>query len=330
MSWRRVDDERGLAGKVSTPRETCGMMPAMRRSVATAVLSISCVFGHAQDVANPTDSNLDTIRVEASRAALRKEISSFVSAVTRLDGELISRWSKDTPICPLVIADNPAIGEFIRKRLLEIAAQVPIRAETDPKCLANLFVIVSEQAPEFAAKWEKGANWEKLDDGNPRPGRARWKPRPGATRSAESLPVRTWHNMRIEQSDGAPMLSVSLTPGIREARSAKDLGSRITSNVAENLTGVVVLVDTRAAAGVTVTQLADYIAMTSFAKPDLEADLANTDSILQLFAVEPANRPPGLTEWDHAFLRGLYRISFTPKHQRMSIATRMVGELAPR
>jgi len=299
----------------------------MKGSVAAAVWLISCTFAHGQDVSNPADSNLETIQVEASRAEMRKEISSFVSAVTRLDGELISRWSKDTPVCPLVIADNPAIAEFIRKRLLEIAAQVPIRAETDPKCRPNLFVIVSAQAPEFAANWEKGASWEKLDDGASRA--PRWKPRAGATRSAESLPVRTWHNARIDQSNGMPMLSIALVPGVKPATSAKDLGSRITSNVAENLTGVVVLVDTHAAAGVTVMQLADYIAMISFAKPDLEADLGKTESILQLFAVEPANRPSGLTEWDQAFLRGLYRISYTPKQQRTSIATRMVGELAP-
>jgi len=300
----------------------------MRGSVIAAVLSIACGFAHAQDVANPADSNLDTIRVEASRAQLRKEITSFVSAVTRLDGDLVSRWSKDAPICPLVIADNPAVGEFIRKRLLEIAAQVPIRADTDPKCRANLFVIVSAQTPEFAANWEKAASWEKLDDGASRA--PRWKPRAGVTRSAESLPVRTWHNMRVDQSNGMPMLSVALVPGVRAATSAKDLGSRIASNVAENLIGVVVLVDTQAAAGVTVTQLADFVAMTSFAKPDLGADLGQTDTILRLFAVEPSNRPAGLTEWDHAFLRGLYRINFTPKQQRMSIATRMVGELVPR
>ena len=140
--------------------------------------------------------------------------------------------------------------------------------------------------------------------------------------------VRTWHNMRIESSNGAPMLAIGFGHPQLEAPQVKDLGSRITSNVAENLTGVVVLVDTKAAAGVTVTQLADYIAMISFAKPDLEADLGKTESILQLFAVEPANRPSGLTEWDQAFLRGLYRISFTPKQQRTSIANRMVGELA--
>ena len=300
----------------------------MRGRLAVAVLSMTCVLAHAEDVAPPKDPNLETIEVEASRAELRKGISTYVSSVTRLDGELISRWNKDTPICPLVTADNQAVADFIKKRLLEIAAQVPIRTDPDPKCLPNLFVIVSVKTPEYAAKWEDAANWEKTEDAGANQTRARWKPRPGATRSAESLPVRTWHGMRIGQSNGMPILSVSPVPGVRTT-SAKDLGSRIVSNVSENLTGVVVLVDTKAAAGVTVQQLADYIAMTSFAKPDLEADLGKMDSILQLFAVEPANRPAGLTDWDQSFLRSLYRINFTPKQQRTAIATRMVGELAP-
>jgi hypothetical protein len=300
----------------------------MRRGVHVAMfLVLSGAFAHSQDVAIPAkDSNLETIEVEGSRAELRKEISAYVSALTRLDGELISRWSKNSPVCPFVAADNPAIGEFIKKRLLEIAAQVPIPVESDPKCRANLFVIVSARTPEYVGNWESAANWEKLDGA----GRHRWRPRPGATRSAESLPVRTWHNMRIESSNGAPMLTMGTSVAGVDVPRAKDLGSRITSNVSENLTGVVVLVDTNAAAGVTVTQLADYLAMISFAKPDLEADLGKMDSILQLFAVEPDKRPSGLTEWDQAFLRGLYRINYTPKNQRPSIATRMVSELAPR
>ena len=289
------------------------------------VLFLSTAFAHPQDAGSSRSSSLETIEVEGSRAELRKEISAYVSALTRLDGELISRWNKYSPICPFVAADSPAIGEFIKKRLLEIAAQVPIPVESDPKCRANLFVIVSAQTPEYVGNWESAANWEKLDGA----GKHRWRPRPGVTRSAETLPVRTWHNMRIENSNGAPMLTMDLgVPGVAAPR-AKDLGSRITSNVAENLHGVVVLVDTKAAAGVNVTQLADYFAMISFAKPDLEADLGKMDSILQLFAVEPANRPAGLTDWDQSFLRSLYRINFTPKQQRTAIATRMVGELAP-
>jgi hypothetical protein len=291
--------------------------------LSSLTVALVCITAHA------ANDPLETVDVVGSREQLREKIHNFVSGVTRLDGELISRWNKDTPICPMVAADNAAVGEFIRKRLLDIAAQVPIRAETDPKCRANLFVIVSAKTPEYAARWEGAGNWEKEDDGNSRPGRARWQPRPGATRSVESLPVRTWHNMSIGQADGMPMLSTSLAPGVRETLKARDLGSRIVSNVSENLNGVVVLVDTKAAAGVTVTQLADYVAMISFAKPDLEADLGNTESILQLFALEPAKRPAGLTEWDQAFLRGLYRINFTPKQQRTAIATKMVSELAP-
>lgn len=296
----------------------------LRRALFSGMtVALSFTAAHAED-----KKPLETVEVVGSREQLRDEVQHFVSSVTRLDGELVSRWNKDTPVCPMVAADNEAIGEFIRKRLLEIAAQVPIRASTDPKCDPNLFVIVSAKTPEYAAKWEGAASYEKTEDGGATPGRLSWKPRPGSTRSAESLPVRTWHNMRIGQSDGMPMLTVSNVPGVRTMQ-AKDVGSRIVSNVSESLTGVVVLVDTKAAAGVNVTQLADYIAMTGFAKPDLEADLGTTDSILQLFAVEPANRPAGLTEWDQAFLRGLYRINFTPKQQRTAIATRMVGELAP-
>jgi len=295
----------------------------MLRKVLLSSLTVSlvCVFAHAA-----TDP-LETVDVVGTREQLRKDIHTFVSSVTRLDGELISRWSKDTEVCPMVAADNPAVADFIRKRLLEIAALVPINASTDPKCDPNLFVIVSAKTPEYAANWEKAA-YEKVEDGSSGIGRSRWKPRPGASRSTESLPVRTWHNMRIGQSNGMPMLQGSPAPGVR-AQHAKDLGSRIVSNVSENLTGVVVLVDTKAAAGVTVTQLADYVAMISFAKPDLEADLGKMDSILQLFAVEPATRPAGLTEWDQAFLRGLYRINFTPKQQRTAIATKMVSDLAP-
>jgi len=297
----------------------------MFRKVLLSSLSAAslCITAHA------ANDPLETVDVVGSREQLREEIHQFVSSVTRLDGELVSRWSRDTPICPMVAADHPAVGDFIHKRLLEIAAQVPIRTETDPKCEPNLFVIVSAKTPEYAAKWEGAGNWEKVDNGSSGVGRARWKPRPGATRSVESLPVRTWHNMRIGQSDGMPIIFTSLAPGVRETQKAKDLGSRIVSNVSENLNGVVVLVDTKAAAGVTVTQLADYVAMISFAKPDLEADLGGTESILQLFAVEPSKRPAGLTEWDQAFLHGLYRINFTPKQQRTAIATKMVSELAP-
>ena len=96
-------------------------------------LSVAWVCFTAHAASDP----LETVDVVGSREHLREQIHDFVSSVTRLDGELISRWNKDTPICPMVAADNSAVGEFIRKRLLDIAAQVPIRADTDPKSVRD-------------------------------------------------------------------------------------------------------------------------------------------------------------------------------------------------
>ena len=94
---------------------------------------------------------------------------------------------------------------------------------------------------------------------------------------------------------------------------------------------MVVLVDARATGKVTLAQLADYISVVSLSQIDLSADLGGVDSILQLFSQPPADVPPaGLTEWDYAFLNGLYRASYSPKDQQRDIEARMVRELAPR
>jgi len=55
------------------------------------------------------------------------------------------------------------------------------------------------------------------------------------------------------------------------------------------------------------------------------------DSILRHFAKpRPKVLPTGLTGWDYAFLKGIYRASYSPANQQRDIAARMVRELAPR
>jgi hypothetical protein len=108
-------------------------------------------------------------------------------------------------------------------------------------------------------------------------------------------------------------------------------GSRIVADCWEHITAVVVLVDARATGKVTLAQLADYISVVSLSQIDLSADLGGVDSILQLFAQPRPDVPPdGLTEWDYAFLDGLYRASYSPKDQQRDIEARMVRELVPR
>jgi hypothetical protein len=285
-------------------------MPGMKRLLMGLWLAAARAQG--QEPAPPPKPALDTVEVVGHREKLGKQVQNFVSALTQLDGDLVSSWVM--PVCPKVVAENPAHAEYIRQRLLQIVADVPFAADADAGCRPNLFVILTDAPEKFIASW-------KARD----PGMFIWRPRRGVSRSAESLPVRTWHNVTIEAAGGgSKIVGEDQIPTFKSGGG----GSRIENKVSENLQSVLVLVDTNKAAGVTMRQLADYIAMVSFSKVDLDADFGQSDSILKLFASDSAiARPVGVTTWDLAFLRGLYRQSFEAAHQRTAISSRMMLEL---
>ena len=82
---------------------------------------------------------------------------------------------------------------------------------------------------------------------------------------------------------------------------------------------------------VNLAQLADFISVVTLSQIDLSANFGGVDTILKLFAQpRPGVPPAGITEWDYAFLRGLYRASYSPANQQRDIAARMVRDLAPR
>jgi hypothetical protein len=291
---------------------------------ALAAAMFAAAGVHAQETSAPGRAELDTVEVYGRNKKLGAEVHAYVSTLTQMDGELVSRWN--TSICPKVVADDPAHAEYIRKRLHEVAAEIPFASDADPKCRANLFVVLTGNPEQFVEEWKKRD-----------PGMFIWRPRRGVTRSAQALPVRTWHNVAVEPASDAPRVSGAAVPasgmkssGLGSIPTIKSTGggSRIVSTVSENLNSVLVLVDTHQAEGVTLRQLADYIAMVSFSKVDLEADFGQTNSILRLFAPDEGGVKPGsLTMWDIAFLRGLYRQSFEAVHQRTAISARMVRDL---
>ena len=292
----------------------------------------------SQDLKGVRDSlqgSFNNFAAETQKAyqQMRKEIQTFVHKVTRLEGEFVGRWGGR--VCPMVVGVSEAQSEFIKHRIVEVQDRAR-RKKSDPdaKCQPNLFVIVTDDADQVLA------DWKQRD-----PGMFRWKSRENVSRSAGPGPVKTWHNAILTGSDGravneASMLSgrgnpanAQVTTGSRlnvEAPSCPATG-RIEAGCWEHINAVVVLVDARQTGKVTISQLADYISVVSLSQIDLTADLGGVDSILRLYGRPPAEVPPaGITEWDHAFLNGLYRASYSPKNQQRDIAARMVRELAPR
>jgi hypothetical protein len=79
--------------------------------------------------------------------------------------------------------------------------------------------------------------------------------------------------------------------------------------------------------------LADYIAFVGLAQVDPEVDISGAPSILNLFNDRDAGREPvsGLTDWDNAYLEGLYsarRNTMTSDGQKDDVARSMTGELS--
>jgi hypothetical protein len=77
-------------------------------------------------------------------------------------------------------------------------------------------------------------------------------------------------------------------------------------------TGVLVIVDQTRLQGVSLGQLADYIAMVGLAEIKPGARLGDTPTILRLFDGAPQPAPASLSDLDRAFLKSLYLPSPTP------------------
>jgi hypothetical protein len=292
--------------------------------VAVALL---CAGVHA------ANDSLETVEVTASREKMRREISTFVHQVTRLEGEFVGRWRG--LVCPMAVGVSDTQAYFIESRLVEVQNQVRKRKEkVDPKCAPNTFIIITDEADQVLA------DWKERD-----PGMFRWKTREGVSRSGGTGPVRTWHNAILTASDGRAVNDASMLSGMgNPANSQVTTGSRLNiskpscatnsrlvAGCWEHINAVVVLVDARQTGKVNLAQLADFISVVTLSQIDLSANFGGVDTILKLFAQPRPDVPPaGITEWDYAFLRGLYRASYSPANQQRDIAARMVRELAPR
>lgn len=298
----------------------------IRRLLLSGVTAaLFCFSAHA------ANEPLDTVVVTATREQVRREILTFVHKVTRLEGEFVGRWGEF--VCPMAVGVSDEQAQFIQRRIVEVQNTVRKKKPKEgAACQPNVFIIISDEVDEVLA------DWKERD-----PGMFRWKSREGVSRSSGTGPVRTWHNAILTVSDVGAVVSNPTLPqvagnarvstGSRLNISAPScpLNGRIAAGCWEHINAVVVLVDASATGKVTLAQLADYISVVSLSQIDLSADLGGIDSILRLFAQpRPEVLPSGITEWDYAFLRGLYRVSYSPANQQRDIAARMVRELAPR
>jgi len=282
---------------------------------------IDCARSAEVSAQEPTD----TVTIEARREKeLKRQITKFVSgAVFTYLNDSLERW--DTPICPLVAGLPKERGEFILSRVSEIArdAHAPLGPE---HCKPNLYVVVTDN-PDFLLE-----KWSKRD-------RRMFNTCNGMGYVKEFLhsrqPVRVYYNAKFSsaggerEASGLELDDLSLDLPLSGCVASGAAGSRLRYGAVQELTSVIIVVDSRRTTNLNMGQLADYIAMVGLAQIRVDADPGTAPSILRVFReTDPQLR--GLSPWDQAFLESLYATSQSSVLEVTVIKRRMFEQIVGR
>jgi hypothetical protein len=264
----------------------------------------------------PASTHIDSTTIEASpdRAEVERRVWRFVNSIAVRPGEeSLARWENQIPVCPAVKGMSGEDGEYILSRVSKIAADAgaPLAPQN---CKSNFFIVVTSDPDGVIKAWSKRDVTMFGDETDQ-----------GGTKIHEfhqTTPVRVWPNTQIFNLDGTPLGTV------QGRANAAARATRIEINNFRALCSIIVIVDARRMKGVSFGQVAAYVAMVGLVQIHPEADVIDAPSILNLF-VQGAKAPAGLTAWDAAFLKGVYRSRNTDKAQIAAIKSSMVQDVAP-
>lgn len=286
--------------------------------------------------AQPEDSEADIVVTARPTPEVIREFVGQMATSSRTTNQL-SRW--DRHICPGVAGLRTAYAQFVVDRLAQRALDVGLDVG-EPGCDANILIIVTPEPDEVARDLVQN-NPAALGYHQQRLRRTLGR-RALATFVASNAPVRWWHVSRTATPDGqdvrepaptlAPMTGNTIVSLTREHPIMMGTGSsRLSRQTHQDFGAAFVIVDAGQleAVGFDFAALADYVAMVTLAQLDPEADTSPYPTILNLFSenVEPVR---AMTEWDIAYLRGLYsmrRESRSAASQESDIARSMNDDL---
>jgi hypothetical protein len=270
---------------------------------------------------------LDQITVQAQRETLRKQVDQFFhSAMLKPPfDESLLRW--EDAVCPMVVGMIRPAGEFVLRRLSELAREsgVPLAKENCKH--PNLFLIVAANPEAFLKLW-----WRH----QPRMYNTGYGIYPVRRFIEKSRPIRVWYNVGAINTSNekiSGLLAASVDAGLGTVdypivREPSSGGSyHLKFPVERNIGSAIVVIDPAQVAQLNIGQFSDYIAMISFAEINQDANLSANSTILNLFATLNATVPLEITRWDKALLRALYTSDHGARVQTSQMETRAINFL---
>ena len=284
--------------------------------VALAALAL---IGTSQQTAPPQsdESRVGDIEVVGGRS-LRQAIDVFTdSVVAPPRGQNPARWHDF--VCVGAVNLQRDAAQAIIDRVSQVALDIGLEIG-EPGCSANILIVGTDDGPAMATA---------MVDYRPaifRPGYS------GAARSSLQLarfqqteaPVRWWH-VALPVIADTGVIAVRM-PG--EDPPVIPGGSLLRTEVRNDLGRAIIIVDFARAGSVSFEQLSDFVAMAAFAQIDPDADMSAFPSVLNVFGDPGA--ASGLTDWDRAYLTGLYTAELNrrrPSHTAGAIGNIMAQDL---
>lgn len=264
----------------------------------------------------PEDQAVRLEDIQVSGRRLDDLIQSFVSEVAAPNrGRGIARW--DRSVCVGAVNLRREAAQYLVDRVSTVAEDLGL-SPGDPGCTPNLLIVATADGDAFARELVERRRRALRMGGS------------GMDRGAAALrdfqetsrPVRWWQvSMPVDSETGQRAVRI---PGecTNDCSSPMDAApvisvsaaSRLTTQIVDNIFRAIIVVDVSKTGAVNSEQLADYIAMVSLAQIDPTADTSAYASILNVF--NDPNSAPSLTEWDKAYLNGLYDAQRTRQNVR--------------
>jgi len=310
----------------------------MRFAIAAGAATLALA---ATALAQPTDETQAPVNIVVqpmAAAAVHRFVSS-VGAATPSTG-VLARWGDR--ICPGVTGTNAVTAQTIIDQVARRAAALGVHTAA-PGCAANLMIIVTNDSDRVAHDLYARRHISLVQPNGIN----------GSTLGEAALadfantprPIRWWHVAQTVTADGHGLsdargnrVAAGGTAALQETSTGGDAvgaprtrsnGTRLQSSTRQDLNTVIVIVDTRRMNGATVGAMADYVAFVSLAQVDPNVNTSGFPSILNLFSDQNASqRPVAMTDWDLAYLDGLYhatRTAHNARQQENEIMRRMAS-----
>jgi hypothetical protein len=267
--------------------------PALTRACLAFILSLAVTApGTAQD---QTESQV----VVVGKRNLDQEITDFVTALTPPSGPgQLSRFESE--ICPGAGGFDPQIRAALVERMRRVARAVDLRVG-GPKCLPNTLLLATRDKRVLIETLAR--RHPAFLDGLSKSEIRRLAESPG--------PAAAWQILgRPRNADGMELAPEDYggASGVYINRTTRP-PSRITQAARRPTFAAVVVIETAALEGLSVTQVADYATMRTLlrADPGKVAD-STTPTILRAIETPMGSAAPvSLTRWDMGLLRAYYQ-----------------------